>query len=189
MNIILVRHGEVIKSHIGKYNGHIDISLSQNGKNQVKRLSQELHTIKFDKVYCSDLLRTRETLEIFELNQEIIYSDQLREKSWGKHEGMSFEQIQESGIEYKNFEQWISALDGESIDSYTKKIKNYFETTIFTQNAHNILVVTHSGVIKTFLSIVNDYSLEEAFAINLPYASYITYNMTFKGHCLDIISQ
>ena len=174
MKITLVRHSEVIKEYQGKYNGHIDISLSQKGKEDAKELAKKLQNIKFDKIYCSDLLRARETLEAFDYTLTPIYTKELREKSWGRDEGKSFEEIQAEGIEYENFEQWISALDGEDFSTYKQRIQEYFYETIFKEDAQNILVVTHSGVIKTLLSITKNISLEEAFATNLPYSSYIT---------------
>jgi len=174
VKITLVRHSEVIKEYQGKYNGHIDISLSEKGKRDAKEVAKKLQNIWFDKIYCSDLVRARETLTAFNYVCEPIYTKELREKSWGKHEGKSFDEIQAEGIEYINFEQWISALDGESIEIYTKRIKSYFYKTILKQDVKHILVVTHSGVIKTLLSIVNNKSLEEAFSIDLPYSAHIT---------------
>ncbi len=174
MKITLVRHSEVIKEYQGKYNGHIDISLSQKGRSDAKELAKKLQTTAFDKIYCSDLLRTRETLEAFKYTLEPIYTKELREKSWGKHEGKSFQEIQDEGVEYKDFEQWISALDGEDFSIYKQRIQKYFYETIFKEDAKNILVVTHSGVIKTLLSLVNNISIEEAFVTPLPYSSFIT---------------
>ena len=174
MKITLVRHSEVIKEYQGKYNGHIDISLSLKGINDARELAQKLKDKEFDKVYCSDLLRAKETLNELNLDIKPIYTKELREKSWGRHEGKSFEEIQAEGIEYKNFEQWISALDGEDFSIYQERVQKYFYETIFKEDMQNILVVTHSGVIKTLLSIVKDISLKEAFSTNLPYSSFIT---------------
>ncbi|WP_457744622.1 histidine phosphatase family protein [Sulfurimonas sp.] len=174
MKITLVRHGEVVEKYQGKYNGHNDISLSKRGKLQAKKLAQKLQHKKFDTIYCSDLKRAKETLAAFENKQKSIYTKELREKSWGRHEGKSFKEIEAEGIEYENFEQWINALDGESIANFQQRIKKYFNE-IITKNkdADDILVITHSGVIKTVLSFYNNCSLEEAFSINLPYGSFI----------------
>jgi len=174
MRVTLVRHAEVQENYIGKYNGHIDIPLSKNGKNQAKEVAQKLSHVKFDKIYCSDLIRAKQTLEAFEIETDPIYTDKLREKSWGKHEGKSFQEIQEEGIEYIDFEQWLLALDGEDLNSYKERVREYFYETIFKDDCQNILVVTHSGVIKTMLGIVKDLSLEETFSIELPYSAFIT---------------
>ena len=184
MKITFVRHAEVIEEYQGKYNGHIDIPLSENGKLQAEKLAKKLQNEKFDKIYCSDLIRTRQTLEAFKYEVEPIYTDKLREKSWGRHEGKSFDEIQKEGIKYENFEQWISNLDGEDIKTYTQKVKEYFYTTILKQKSLNILVITHSGFIKTLLSIVENSQLEETFKVQLPYASFIIFdkiNMTFNS--------
>lgn len=174
MIVTLVRHCEVIEEYQGKYNGHIDISLSKKGKENAKILADKLKDVHFEKVYCSDLLRAKETLDAFSLTQEIIYTPALREKSWGKHEGKSFLEIEAQGIHYHNFSQWIEALDGEKIDVYTQKIKSFFYGTVFKNSEDTILVVTHAGVIKTLLSITKNISLEKAFSIHLPYSSFLS---------------
>lgn len=175
MSIILVRHAQVQNEYIGKYNGHKDISLSKHGKAQAKELGEKLKGVTFDKIYCSDLKRARETLEAFNCEVKPIFTKELREKSWGIHEGKSFEEIEKSGIKYENFEQWIHALDGESIEEFRNKVEHFFYEIIFKQEEkyENILVLTHSGVIKTFLSIYRQISLEKAFAVQLNYADYI----------------
>lgn len=174
MTITLVRHGEVIEEYRGKYNGHIDIPLSQNGIENAKELGKKLQCEAYDRVYCSDLLRAKHTLEAFSLHVEPIFTSTLREKSWGRHEGKSFDEIQKEGIEYESFEQWVKALDGENIERYKERIKEYFYETIFKSTDKNILIVTHSGVIKTLLGIVNGYSLEKAFSLHVSYLSITT---------------
>jgi alpha-ribazole phosphatase/probable phosphoglycerate mutase len=173
MTITFVRHAEVQEEYIGKYNGHIDIPLSQKGKEQAKLVAKRLNSTAFDAVYCSDLLRTRETLEAFDLQQAVIFSDKLREKSWGKHEGKSFEEIEASGIKYENFTQWIQALDGEKIEDFIARVQNYFEETIFKSQAKNVLIITHSGVIKIFYHLFESMSLEDAFAQKLSYTDSV----------------
>ncbi len=173
MTLTLVRHAQIAKEYKGKYNGLIDISLSKEGIDDAKKLGKILKKRAFDKVYCSDLKRARETLAAFELKLPTIYSKEICEKSWGIHEGKSFEEIEAMGLRYENFEQWVDALGGERYAEYKERIKNYFYGVIKNDDAENILVITHAGVIKTLLSIVKNISLEEAFSIELPYASTI----------------
>ena len=174
MKITLVRHAEVIKEYQGRYNGHIDIGLSQHGETQAKELAKQLENIHFDAIYCSDLRRAIETLSAFTLRTKPIYTALLREKSWGRHEGKSFAEIEEEGIRYENFTQFINALDGEDVEVYIQRIKEFFYETLFTLEADNVLVLTHSGVIKTLLHLTKEISLEEAFCTSLPYSSFIT---------------
>ncbi|MBU1216564.1 histidine phosphatase family protein [bacterium] len=173
MKITLLRHAEVQEDFLGKYNGQNEIGLSKKGDEQALTLAEKYQNTGFDAVYCSDLLRTRETLKPFKLQCESIFTAELREKSWGRHEGKSFAQIHAEGIDYLNFNQWVDALDGERVEDFRQRVENYFFETIFKQDAQNILVVTHSGVIKMLLSLVQNITLEEAFATELPYASCV----------------
>ena len=180
MLLYFVRHCEVVAEFQNKYNGHIDIPLSAKGREDAVKLAEELSTIRFDKAFCSDLLRAKQTIEAFDLSCEIVYTRRLREKSWGRHEGMGFEEITALGIRYETFEQWISSLDGESIESYAKRLSEYFYTVLLKQNGKNLLVVTHAGVIKMLLSIVEKIDLNEAFTIPLPYSGYIVFDSSKK---------
>jgi len=179
--IVLVRHSKVDENYINKYNGHIDISLSKEGIANAKQLGLKLKNIEFDIVYSSDLKRAKETLNEFNINSKIIYSKDLREKSWGEDEGKSFDELISQGKSYIDFMQWINSLDGESVDSFVDRVKDYFFNTILETDAKNILVVTHSGVIKTLIHIINKISLEDAFATHLPYSSYIEITVQKKA--------
>lgn len=174
MNITFIRHTEVIKEYQHKYNGHIDIPLSQKGLADAKKLAQKI-TQNFDITFCSDLKRTKQTLKHFTNITNICYTKELREKSWGKHEGMSFEQIEKTGIKYTTFLKWINSLDGESYEDFKIRIKNFFDD-LQKQNYKNVLIVTHSGVIKMFLHIYKNIPLEEAFSYKLNYGDTISFN-------------
>jgi len=177
LKITLIRHGEVKEKYQGCYNGHIDVVLSKKGHSQAKELAQKFKDEKYDAVFCSDLKRARQTLSYFPHAKDAIYTDKLREKSWGKHEGLSFDEIiAQNEIKYENFLQWIEALDGENYTDYVKRIEEFFMNFLKTQQKENILILTHSGVIKTLISITENISLEKAFTRKLSYASHIVYD-------------
>ncbi|MDF1878639.1 alpha-ribazole phosphatase family protein [Sulfurimonas sp. SAG-AH-194-C20] len=184
MKITLIRHTEVDVAYHKCYNGHINIGLSSKGEKQAQALAQEFKKKSFALVYCSDLKRTRDTLSPFTQNRQAIYTQALREKSWGKHEGMTFDAIiQEDEIEYENFLQWINALDGEDYEVYVKRIKEFFLEFLVSKKGEDILVVTHGGVIRVLISLVNKISLEEAFSVDVAYGAYLildTNSMTFS---------
>jgi len=185
MRLTLVRHSEVQEPYIGCYNGHKDVGLSDKGYADAKKLKKYFQNSSFDAIYCSDLIRTRESLKQFINADNVIYTNELREKSWGKHEGLSFDEIIAQGeIKYIDFEQWIDALDGESVESYTKRIKKFLFEYIPSLNKENILLVTHSGVIKTFIASVKEISLQEAFSYKVPYSGVVVYDSLTKR--LDI---
>lgn len=168
MRVTLLRHGEVDERYKNCYNGHNDICLSKKGEIQAREVAKELDTLEFDAVFCSDLRRARETLQHSLHAKDAIFSDRLREKSWGIHEGLSFDEIIAQGkIEYKDFLQWIEALDGEPHEEYKKRVKEFFFEFLPSLEKENILLVTHAGVIRVLLCIINNITLEEAFGINV----------------------
>ncbi len=190
MTLTLVRHAEVEEKYIGCYNGHHDIGLSPKGYADAKALANHFSASDFDAIFCSSLIRAKETLKQFIISDDIIFTDKLKEKSWGKHEGMSFDEIiAQEKIQYLDFEQWLNSLDGESVQDYTLRVKKFLFEYLPSLKKENILLVTHSGVIKTFISSVKDISLQNAFSISVPYASYVVYNSeTNKLKVYDKIS-
>ena len=186
MHITLVRHAEIEERYHRCYNGSIDIDLSPKGVAQAKKLASYLDTQNYDAVFCSDLLRAKKTLEHSLHASRAIYTPQLREKSWGKHEGMSFDAIVAQGeIEYINFMQWIEALDGEEYGSYVQRIQNFFFEELPSHNKQNVLVVTHAGVIRVLIALVQELSLEDAFCITIDYGSYIFYNVSHQSFSFE----
>lgn len=168
MKVTLIRHAEVDERYKNCYNGHNDIGLSKNGKTQAEALAKKLDTIEFDAVFCSDLRRAKETLQPSLHLKNAIFTDKLREKSWGKHEGLGFDEILAEGeVEYIDFLQWINSLDGEPHEEYAKRVEEFFFKFLPSLEKENILVVTHAGVIRVLLSIINKIELEEAFAIKV----------------------
>ena len=178
MTITLVRHGEVEEAYHRCYNGHNDIALSAKGREEAKVLADRLAPNTFDALYYSDLKRTTQTAKL--INQKLKIKNprstqKLREKSWGRHEGMTFDAIvsQEAFI-YEDFLQWINALDGEPYPQYIHRIKTFFTQTLPQTGYNNVLVVTHAGVIRVLMHILQEISLEAAFSINFPYSAYTT---------------
>ncbi|MDF1883146.1 histidine phosphatase family protein [Sulfurimonas sp. SAG-AH-194-C21] len=184
MKITLLRHTEVDVSYHKCYNGHIDIGLSSKGTKQAHLLAEEFKEKEYDLIFCSDLRRTRDTLSPFTQKAQAFYTEKLREKSWGKHEGMTFDAIiAQNEIEYETFLQWIRALDGEDYEAYIQRIEAFFLEFLPTQKAQDILVVTHAGVIRVLISLVKAISLEEAFSFDVSYGAYIildTNTMSFS---------
>ena len=171
MKITILRHCEVEQKYIGRYNGHIDIGLSDQGYMQAKELAEKLKDKEFDAVYCSDLLRAKESIKYFNNLKNITFTKELREKSWGENEGKSYDEIcKEQNIEYKNFKQFIDALGGENISIFNNRVDDFFFKYLKQLEYKNILVVTHSGVIRRVYEKLHKLSLEESFAKKISYA-------------------
>ena len=178
MLITLIRHAQIDSIYQGTYIGHLDAPLSNEGIQSAKELGKKLNAQHFDVVFSSDLQRAKETLRYCKHSKKALYTPLLREKSWGRHEGMRFEEIVAlEKVEYQNFKQWLDILDGEDYSHYINRVKMFFLHFLKALHVENVLVVTHAGVIRILLMLVKEISLEEAFSIKIEYAQSLTLNL------------
>ncbi len=174
MKLTLVRHAEIDEKYIGCYNGHNDVGLSKKGHQQAELLCKKLDVLKFDAIFCSDTFRAKETIKHYIHVDDVHYTKELREKSWGRHEWMSFDEIcAKDDIKYENFTQWIDALDGEDYKLFIQRVEKFFFEFLPSLYKKNILIITHSGVIRVLLSIIHKIPLEEAFTIKINHGELI----------------
>ena len=174
MRLILLRHSEIDEKYKGTYIGHKDISLSENGKLKAIEVCKHLDNFEFDSVFCSDLKRSKETLKYSKHYKNAIFTKLLREKSWGRDEGLSFDQIcTRDNYTYDDFKKWLDHLDGEDYSLFIQRVELFFLEYLRLKNYNNVLVVTHAGVIRVLLMILNNVSLEEAFSVKIDYAKMV----------------
>ncbi len=156
--LYIVRHGETNTNLNHIIQGQSDSSLNETGKLQAKKISQRLKNIKFDNVFSSDLLRTKETAEIIALERKLKVetTKALRERRWGHLEGKStkiiynIEEIKrklskEEGFRYKLFP------DVESDEEIASRMLTYLREIAVAYIDKTILVVSHGGVMRILL--------------------------------------
>jgi probable phosphoglycerate mutase len=93
LEIYLIRHGETAWSKKGHHTGLTDIPLTEDGKKECRALYQKIKDIHFDTVYCSPLIRAKQTCEICHLLEKATISSDLLEWNYGDYEGMTSKQI------------------------------------------------------------------------------------------------
>ncbi|MGB3367277.1 MAG: histidine phosphatase family protein [Acidaminobacteraceae bacterium] len=176
MKLYLVRHGESEANMQGIYSGFLDTKLTKKGERQARECYELLKHITFDKVICSDLQRAYKTACIVSAisEEKIIVREGLREMNFGNWEGLSHKQILESDKEY--YEKWmedyykLTTPEGESLNTFYERVNSEFDIIkkeyLFKisdgtppslrkgekEKEKNILVVSHSGVIRALLS-------------------------------------
>ena len=84
-DIYIVRHGQTDWNIQRRLQGHTDIHLNEQGKQQARHLQEKFSDIHFTKIFSSDLTRARSTAQlIFDSNQlTVIETPLLREKIYG----------------------------------------------------------------------------------------------------------
>lgn len=179
--IYLIRHGETKDSHPKRYKGSIDVPLSKNGEEQMKRLSKYIVESGLDRlhvVYSSDLSRAVKSAEIIAKPHGLkpVIMQELRERNFGIWEGMSFDEIKE---QYPaEFEAWagnplkFSPMEGESTLEVKDRSLNALNDILEEHNNVNsesvrtsIAIVSHGGIIRIVLCHLLGISLENIFRI------------------------
>ncbi len=140
--IYFVRHGQTEWNKIGKMQGHKDIELNDEGREQAQVVKEKLQGIKFDKVFSSPLIRATETAKIIS-NQEITIDNRLIERFNGELEGKFKKDIKV----FPDFNDPNDTRFGiESLDSFRNRINDFLDEITKKYKDKNILVVTHAGV-------------------------------------------
>lgn len=165
----IVRHGQTEENLKGTYYGVLDCSITDLGVKQAKTLGEKLKSIKFDKVYCSELKRAKETLSYIYDDDDIVVDSRLNERNFGVFEGKTYTELEEDMDE--DYKSWTNdwkeyrPKDGESFrDSYLRAYS--FMEDLKSQSGDNILVCAHGGIVKAIYAYILEGNLDLYWRFN-----------------------
>lgn len=173
VNIYIARHGETKWNIEGRMQGFKDSDLTQKGVSDAKSLGESLKDIDFDCIYSSPLGRALDTAKYIRQddNTKIILDDSLKELNLGLWEGMTHEEIKEKyPLQYNNFREHPESFEsqgGESFLELIKRVEKGLNNIIKDENHENILIITHTCVIKAISIIVKGNDVKDFW--NLPF--------------------
>lgn len=160
MKCYLLRHGESKANIENLFCGHTDAMLTPKGMAQAVAAAEKLSEINFDRIYSSDLSRARKTAELVSMERcTINFDNRLREMHFGIFEGLTYKRIcDEHPLAYQHWSQDFSKHAppcGESMQEVYDRVVACFEEIIEEarrNDVENLLIVSHSGVIRSLLS-------------------------------------
>ncbi len=82
-----MRHGETAWSLSGRHTGRADIPLTKQGEAEAYQLGRRIQTLAFAQVFCSPLMRARQTCELAGLSKNVELVDDLAEWDNGDYSG------------------------------------------------------------------------------------------------------
>ncbi len=175
--LLLVRHGETEPNSPARYWGHTDVALSKNGLRQAEQLRDCLAEETIGRIYSSDLKRALDTAETIASihRQEIVACPELREIDFGQIEGLTFDQVSQSYPEIVRL--WMERStelrypDGESIDELEERVVRFRERLESHGKEETVLVVAHSGVLRTLACQILDMDAGQRWQMHLDLAS------------------
>ncbi|MEJ8553017.1 histidine phosphatase family protein [Tepidibacter sp. Z1-5] len=170
--IYLIRHGQTELSGEKRYVGHTDCSLSNEGIETMKRLKDIFLNIPINHVFCSNLLRAKQSANILFEDTQIDYMRELREINMGIWDGLTFKHVK---ITYPEmFEKRIDNIadfivpDGESFrECQTRAVSTIKD--IIAKTTGNVAILGHAGFFRTLLTYVLDIDIKHIFNIKQDY--------------------
>jgi probable phosphoglycerate mutase len=152
--ICMVRHGETAWNAEGRVQGQLDIPLNELGRAQARATAEALAGHDFSAIYCSDLLRVRQTAEptAKRLALPVEYDAALRERHYGMFESLTYVEVRERYPEqYGRFTKKDPDFDfegGESLRGFNERSMRAVLGLIERHPGEQILVFTHGGVLE-----------------------------------------
>ena len=155
--VFIVRHTETIGNVEKRLTGRQDYEITEKGKMLIQKLTRELESIKFDKIYSSTSGRAIKTVERIaqKQNLKIEKSSELCEMYFGKYDGWKWEDVNKIQPEIKQTQNEINEIVGiprqESMEETANRIYNYILKILKENEGKTILVSSHGVAIEAFL--------------------------------------
>jgi len=177
INARLIRHGEVDERYCGRYLGSTDAGLSSIGRRQAQKLNQACKNLRSPTIWCSPLLRARQTARIIFPHRPAEIIPQLREVDFGEWEGLTFAEIAQKDPslvdKWACFDQDFAFPGGESLGDFLGRIRHVANR--LRKETRDLVMVTHGGVIRSLLCQLH----------GLPPEKYITFNIQ-RGELIKV---
>lgn len=162
-----MRHGETEWNKEKRYQGQLDSPLTETGVSRTLLQKEKIADLHFSAVYCSPLGRTRSTLNILTPNTEkISFEEGLKEMSLGVLQGKTHKELSREESE-AHHTLWNNPgsfeLSGaESMPVLEKRVRLFLKK--LENEKGQILVITHTVIIKMMLKILESRPIERLWA-------------------------
>jgi len=158
--IFLVRHGATVLTAEDRFAGATDVELSDEGREQARRLAVRLSRERIAAIYASPLGRTVETATILAQPHrlDVQTRDGLREISHGRWEQMTRRQVEqqfpEEAAAWEKDPYTFAPIGGESGLTVTARALPVLMDIVRAHSSANVLVVSHKATIRLLLSSI-----------------------------------
>lgn len=186
----LVRHGTTQYNLENRFQGHLDIPLSNQGIEQAKKLADYLKDKKIDAIYTSDLKRAVQTAEYIAAAKSMKYRllPSLREVDVGELEGLRWHEVK------KEYPDWVKKQHvhdypgGETRIEIERRVSNLWDSVVKRHKGDGVVLVTHGGIIKALICQILGISQEDRSNFIVDNASVSTIIVADSGAKLKMLN-
>jgi len=192
--LLLVRHAESEYNATGRWSGRRNVHLSQKGFHETALFGQLLKEfdIKVDQAYCSEQLRTMETLEGMlnacqQFDVPVQVSGAIDERDYGKYTGKNKWDMQ-TLIGEEEFNKmrrgWDYPIpDGETLKMVYERALPFYQNEIVPQllAGKNVLIVAHGNSLRAlikYIESIDDTAIEQ---LEMPFGEIAAYEVDQDG--------
>ncbi|WP_084243673.1 histidine phosphatase family protein [Planomicrobium okeanokoites] len=170
LTLYITRHGETEWNLEKRMQGWGDSPLTEKGKKNALELSARLKDTEFEAVYASPSLRALSTARVISADRklQIQVDDKLREINVGEWEGKEHAYINDNYPEeyfsFWNTPHLYTSAAGENFKELQERALEAVQSIREHHQEGNILIVTHSIIIKALLAFFKKLPLEDLWS-------------------------
>lgn len=157
---LLVRHGHTAWSESGRYAGHWDVPLDEEGRWEARMLARRLAAEQIDECHTSDLARAADTLDLLLAGRSprppVHPCSALRELDFGRWEGRTYQEIAAEPLASAVLAGEAAPPGGEALTHLAARIGAFWRHLCQEAKAvpdGTILVVSHGGPLRVLLCL------------------------------------
>jgi D-lactate dehydrogenase len=192
--LLLVRHAESEWNALGKWTGTTDVHLSEKGFKEAADYGRALKDlgIAVDVAYCSQQIRTRETLEAMldasqQFDVDITVSGAINERDYGEYTGKNKWEMKDLiGEEKFNAIRrgWdVPVPGGETLKMVYERVLPFYQETILPllKEGKNVLIVAHGNSLRALMKYMRSITDEGVADLEMPFGDIAVYDVTSDG--------
>ncbi len=173
----LIRHAESLGNAAHVLQGQEDLPLSPLGHRQARKLAERIVTAHrnrpFAAIYCSDLMRARETADTLAIaiGLPVVTDARLREIDVGRWAGLTQAQIAErfpeEWLAWQSRDPTMRRGGGESYQDAQIRLTPVILELSDRHQHQRVLIVTHGGVLRAYLAGVMGLPLSHLWHLGM----------------------
>lgn len=193
--LILARHAESEWNATGQWTGITDVHLSEKGFHEAGLLGKAFKelNIPLSKAYCSQQIRTRETLESMldasaQFDVAIERNGAINERDYGEYTGKNKWEVKEL-VGEEQFNRIRRGWDvpipgGESLKQVYERVIPFYTNEMLPQlrEGHNILLVGHGNGIRSLIKYLENISDKDVENLEMMFGEILVYDIDDEGH-------
>lgn len=196
--LLLSRHTESEWNATGKWSGTRDVHLDDRGFHDAAQFGLVIKQldIPIDYAYCSQQIRTRETMEgILNASQQfdvdITTSSAINERDYGDYTGKNKWEMKEM-LGEETFHAirrgWdVPIPNGETLKMVYERVVPFYKETILPLllDGKNVMIVAHGNSIRALMKYIENISDEDVEELEMIFGQLIQYDVDEEGHKVE----